>query len=185
MQTQQIVNNVPVDQLVETMQAIRKEPKIAKFVFRAENQWQDGGLNRATANEFHGALEDHARTAPYTFDMDEPPLLLGQDRGANPVEYLLAALSGCLTTSLVFHAAARGIELTRVESSYEGDIDLHGFLGMDENVRNGYEGIRVTFKVEGNASEAELDELVSVAQERSPVFDVVTNGTPVTVERIK
>ena len=85
MQTQQIVNNVPVDQLVETMQAIRKEPKIAKFVFRAENQWQDGGLNRATANEFHGALEDHARTAPYTFDMDEPPILLGQDRGANPV----------------------------------------------------------------------------------------------------
>jgi len=185
MQTQQIVNNVPVDQLVETMQAIRKQPEIAKFVFRARNDWQDGGYNRASANEFHGALEDHARTSPYTFDMDEPPLLLGQDRGANPVEYLLAALSGCLTTSLVFHAAARGIELTKVESSYEGDIDLHGFLGMDENVRNGYEGIRVTFQVEGNASEEELDELVSVARERSPVFDVVTNGTPVSVERVK
>ena len=185
MQTQQIVNNVPVDQLVETMQAIRKEPKIAKFVFRARNDWQDGGYCRATANEFHGALEDHARTAPYTFDMDEPPVLLGQDRGANPVEYLLAALSGCLTTSLVFHAAARGIELTRVESTYEGDIDLHGFLGMDDNVRNGYEGVRVTFKVEGNASDEELDELVQVARERSPVFDVVTNGTPVSVERIK
>ncbi|MHC4162514.1 MAG: OsmC family protein, partial [Planctomycetota bacterium] len=153
MQTQQIVNNVPVDQLMETMEAIRKEPKIAKFVFRAKNDWQDGGHCRATANEFHGALEDHARTAPYTFDMDEPPVLLGQDRGANPVEYLLAALSGCLTTSLVYHAAARGVELTKVESSYEGDIDARGFLGMDENVRNGYEQLRVTFKVEGNASD--------------------------------
>ncbi|MHC4135324.1 MAG: OsmC family protein [Planctomycetota bacterium] len=185
MQTQQIVNNVPVDQLMETMEAIRKEPKIAKFVFRAKNDWQDGGHCRATANEFHGALEDHARTAPYTFDMDEPPVLLGQDRGANPVEYLLAALSGCLTTSLVYHAAARGVELTKVESSYEGDIDARGFLGMDENVRNGYEQLRVTFKVEGNASDEELDQLVQVARDRSPVFDVVANGTPVTVERVK
>lgn len=185
MQTQQIVNNIPVDQLVETMRAIRQEPRIAKFVFRVENQWKDGGLNRATANEFSGALEEHTRPAPYTFDLDEPPLLLGRDRGANPVEYLLAALSGCLTTSLVYHAAARGVELTRVESTYEGDLDLHGFLGMDENVRNGYQGIRVKFKVEGDASDEVLDELVQVAQERSPVFDVVTNGTPVTVERVK
>jgi uncharacterized OsmC-like protein len=185
MQTQQIVNNVPVDRLVETMRAIRKQPEIAKFVFRADNAWQDGGHCRASANEFHGALEDHKRDEPRTFDMDEPPVLLGQDRGANPVEYLLAALSGCLTTSLVYHAAARGIELTKVESTYEGDLDLHGFLGMDENVRNGYQGVRVNFKVEGNASEEELDELVSVAQERSPVFDVVTNGTPVSVGRVK
>jgi uncharacterized OsmC-like protein len=185
MQTQQNVNNVSVDQLMETMEAIRENPKIAKFVFRAENNWQDGGYNRATANEFHGALEDHARTKPYTLDMDEPPVLLGQDRGANPVEYLLAALSGCLTTSLVYHAAARGVELTKVESSYEGNIDARGFLGMDENVRNGYEQLRVTFKVEGNASDEELDELVQIARDRSPVFDVVANGTPVAVERVK
>jgi uncharacterized OsmC-like protein len=101
------------------------------------------------------------------------------------VEYLLAALSGCLTTSLVYHAAARGVELTKVESSYEGNIDARGFLGMDENVRNGYEQLRVTFKVEGNASDEELDELVQIARERSPVFDVVANGTPVSVERVK
>lgn len=185
MQTQQIVNDVPVDQLVETMRAIRKEPRIAKFVFRAKNDWQDGGLNRASAREFHGALEDHVRSEPWTFDMDEPPLLLGQDRGANPVVYLLAALSGCLTTSLVYHAAARGIELTRVESRYEGDLDLRGFLGMDETVRPGYEGIRVAFEVEGDASEEQLDELVRVAQERSPVFDVITRGTRVSVERVR
>jgi uncharacterized OsmC-like protein len=185
MQTQQIVNSVPVDQLMEKMEAIRQEPKIAKFVFRAENGWREGAYNRATVNGFHGALEDHTRATPFTLDQDEPPVLLGQDRGANPVEYLLAALSGCLTTSLVYHAAARGVELTKVESSYEGNLDARGFLGMDENVRNGYEGIRVKFEVEGDASDDVLDELVRVAQERSPVFDVVTNGTPVTVERVK
>jgi len=185
MMTQQITNSVPVDELVETMQAIRKEPRIAKFVFRARNRWQDGGHNRAEINEYHGALADHRRDQPFVMDLDEPPVLLSKDRGANPVEYLLAALSGCLTTSLVYHAAARGITLTEVESRYEGDIDLRGFLGMDETVRNGYEGIRITFKVKGNATEAELDELVQVAQNRSPVFDVVTHGTKVTVEREK
>ncbi len=177
------VNGVPVDQLVETMRLVRQEPKIAKFIFRAANRWQGGGHCRASVNDYYGACDNHEREQPYEFDMDEPPVLLSGDRGANPVEYLLAALSGCLTTSLVYHAAARGIELTKVESRYEGDLDLHGFLGMDENVRNGYQGIRVVFKVKGNASEEQLDELVRVAQERSPVLDVVTNGTPVTVTR--
>lgn len=179
------VNGVPVDQLVETMRAIRQQPQIAKFVFRAQNRWEDGGFNRAVANDYYGACENQTRPAPHSFSMDEPPVLLGKDQGANPVEYLLAALSGCLTSSLVYHAAALGIEITKVESTYEGDIDLHGFLGMDEGVRNGYQGIRVKFKVEGDAIEAELDQLVKIAQERSPVFDVVTNGTPVTVERVK
>jgi uncharacterized OsmC-like protein len=184
---QRNVNGVPVDQLVETMQAVRKQPAIAKFVFRARNQWQDGGHCRATVDDYRGACDDHRRTEPYVFDLDEPPVLLGQDRGANPVEFLLAALSGCLTTSLVYHAAARGVEVTEVESAYEGDLDLHGFLGMDENVRNGYEDIRVTFKVKakGDVSDEVLDELVQTARERSPVFDVVSNGTRVSVTRAK
>jgi uncharacterized OsmC-like protein len=184
-QTKTPVNGVPVDQLVETMRAIRKEPKIAKFTFRARNRWQGGGHNRAEANGYHGACQDHARSEPFRMDMDEPPVLLSGDKGANPVEYVLAALSGCLTTSLIYHAAARGIEIADVESSYEGNIDLHGFLDMDEAIRNGYEQIRVTFRVKGNASEEELDELVQVAQQRSPVYDIVTNGVPVKVERAR
>jgi len=188
MTTQQIartVNDVDVGQLAESIAAIRKQPKLSKFVFRARNRWLKGGHNRATVNEYRGVCEDHARTQSFVFDLDEPPVLLGEDRGANPVEALLAALSGCLTTSLVYHAAARGIELTRVESTYEGDLDIQGFLGLNDHVRNGYEKIRITFRVEGNASEKELDELVRVAQERSPVYDIVTNRTPVEVVRAK
>jgi uncharacterized OsmC-like protein len=184
METTKMLNDVPVDQLMETIEAVKGEPKIAKFVFRAENRWMTGGHNRATIDGYHGALEDHSRDEPFQVDLDEPPILLSNDQGANPVEYLLASLSGCLTTTLVYHAAAQGIEIEEVESTYEGDIDLHGFLALDPTVRNGYEGIRVTFKVKGNATEEQLDALVKVAQERSPVFDVVTNGTPVTVERV-
>lgn len=178
------LNGVPVDRLVETMRAIRKEPRIAAFVFRARNEWKEGGLNRATVKDFFGACaEDSTRTRPFAFDLDEPPVLLGGDRGANPVEVLLAALSGCLTTSLVYHAAARGIAVEAVESRYEGDLDLRGFLGMDPSVRNGYSEIRVVFRVRADASPEVLDELVRVAQERSPVFDVVSRGTKVTVVR--
>jgi len=185
MQTQQLINGVPTADLAETVQAIRKEPALASCVFRARNKWVDGGLNRATVKDFYGAGGEQRRETPFVFDLDEPPALLGKDTGANPVEYLLAALSGCVTTSLVYHAAARGIELHEVESRYEGDLDLRGFLGLDPAVRNGYERIRITFKVKGNASEEELDELVRVAQQRSPVFDVLTHGVPVTVAREK
>jgi uncharacterized OsmC-like protein len=182
--TEAKVNGVPVDRLVETMRAIRKDPRIATFVFRARNAWQDGGHNRATAKEFFGACaEDATRTRRFVFDMDEPSVLLGGDRGANPVELLLAALSGCLTTSLVYHAAARGIAVEEVESRYEGDLDLRGFLGMDASVRNGYAGIRVVFRVKADAPPEVLDELVRVARERSPVFDVVSRGTTVLVVR--
>jgi len=181
-----LLNGVPVDQLVETMRAVRKDAKIAKFVFRAKNAWRHGGHSHAVVKEFLAAgEEDAARTKTFHFDLDEPWVLLGKDQGANPVEYLLAALSGCLTTSLVYHAAARGIRIRLVESTYEGDIDLRGFLGLDPRIRNGYEAIRVRMRVEGDATDGELDELVRIAQERSPVFDVVTRGTPVTVERVR
>jgi uncharacterized OsmC-like protein len=179
------LNGVPTDRLVETMQAIRKQPEIAKFKFRAKNRWDDGARNVATVGAFHGALEEHPREEPFEYVLDEHPVLLGGDTGGNPVEYLLTALSGCLTTSLVYHAAARGIEVTGVESSYEGDIDLHGFLGMDESVRPGYQEIRVTMKVEADVSEEIKDELVQAAKDHSPVYDVVSNGTRVEVVRAR
>ena len=152
-----------------------------EFRFRARNSRLGGGHNRSTIQGFYGAGgEDETRTAPFVYDNDEPDVLLGSDQGANPVEYVLHALAGCLTTTLVYHAAARGIEIARVESWYEGDLDLQGFLGISDEVRRGYEAIRVSFRIEApGASAEELEELLEMAQRYSPVFDIVTN--PVTV----
>ncbi len=175
------LNGVNLDDLFGTIDAIKETPKIAKFKFQANNEWKNGGHNRTTINEFYGACETHKRTKPFVFDKDEPPVLLGENKGANPVEYLLTALAGCITTSLVYHAAARGINIDSVEADFEGDLDLHGFLGLDENIRNGYDNIHVVYKVTGDATEEQLEELVEIAQQRSPVFDMVTNSVPVSV----
>ncbi|MDQ3854271.1 MAG: OsmC family protein [Thermoproteota archaeon] len=179
--TEKVVNGVDVEKLYETMGAIRQNQSIAKFNFRAQNRWISGGHNTTTINEFDGALQTHKRSQPFVFQKDEPPVLLGTDQGANPVEYLLTALAGCLTTSLVYHAAARGIKIDQVEATFAGDLDLQGFLGMSDKVRNGYESIQVKFKVKGDASEETLRELVEIAQQRSPVFDIVSHPTQVCV----
>lgn len=176
-----ILNGVNVTDLFETMDAIGEQQEIAKFNFRATNKWVNGAHNKTTVNEFDGACETHTRETPFVFDKDEPPILLGKDMGANPVEYALAALAGCVTTGLVYHAAAKGIELEEVESTYEGDLDLRGFLGMTDEVRNGYEGINITFKIKSSASREQIEELVQIAQDRSPVFDIVSNPVPVNV----
>lgn len=177
------INGVDVEQLFSTIDAIKENPGLAKFEFRANNQWIDGGHNRTSVKDFYGAgREDASRKQAFVFDNDEPVVLLGEDNGANPVEFVLHALAGCLTTSLVYHAAAQGIKIDAVESKFEGDIDLRGFLGMDEDVRNGYENIRVTFKIKADAPEEKLKELCELAQKRSPVFDIVTNRVPVNVQ---
>ena len=176
------INGVDVDQLMATVEAVKETPGLANFEFRIENKWVKGGHNRSTVSDFHGAGEDHAHENPFVLDNGEHPVLLSEDEGANPVEFALHALAGCLTTSLVYHAAARGIDITSVESRLEGDLNLQGFLGLDENVRSGYENIRVKFKVDADASAEELDELVEWAQKRSPVFDIVSNAVPVDVE---
>ena len=179
---QRIVNGVNVTQLFDTIDAINDEKDIAKFNFRASNKWINGANNRTTVTDFYGACETHSRETPFVFEKDEPPVLLGDDKGANPVEYLFAALAGCVTTGLVYHAAAKGIELDSVESTYAGDLDLRGFLGISDEVRNGYEGITITFKIESSASREQIEELVQIAQDRSPVFDIVANPVPVKVE---
>lgn len=182
MTNQQTMNGVNVGQLRQTMEAIKDKPALAKFEFRAHNQWINGGHNRTTIQGFYGAgQEDATRTKPFTLENDEPTILLGGDQAPNPTEALFHALAGCLTTSLVYHAAARGIRIDEVESEYEGTLDLRGFLGMSDQVRNGYDQIRVTMRVKGDASEAQLQELCELAQRRSPVFDIVTNPVPVQV----
>ena len=176
-----IVNGVAVDDLFTTIDAIKASPRIAKFIFRVRNQWADGGQNSSTVDTFYGAGQELNRTVPFILEADEPAVLLGKDKAANAGEYLLHALAACLTTSIVYHAAARGIEAEEVESSLEGDIDLHGFLGLDQNVRKGFEGIRVNFKIKADVSDQQLQELVQLGPAFSPVFDSLTRGVPVTV----
>ena len=174
----EIRNGVDVTALGEVLEAVQGDPASAKFQFRAKNTWLGGGHNRSEIKGFYGACqEDTSRTEPFVLDNAEPPVLLGQDQGANPVEYVLHALAGCMTTTMVYHAAARGITIESVETELEGDLDLHGFLRLDENVRNGYENIRVNFKVKSDASPEQLADLAKM----SPVFDIVSNPVPITV----
>ena len=176
------VNGVNVEQLVSTIEQVKKNPEIAQFKFRATNAWIDGTHNRATVKDFYGALKEDASRDPLVFELDEPPVLCGQNLGANPVEYLLVALSGCLTTSLIAHSAARGIEIRGVESRYEGDLDLRGFLGLSEDVPVGFQNIRVYFKIDADVSEEKKKELIKMAQKYSPVFNSITKPISVSVQ---
>jgi uncharacterized OsmC-like protein len=178
-----ILNGVDTAQLFATLDAIKGDPTLATFQFRARNTWIWGAHNRTTIRDFYAAnQEDTSRAEEFVVDAGEPAILLGNDTGPNPAEYLLHALAACLTTSLVYVAAARGVELTKVESTLEGDMDVRGALGLADEYRNGFERIRVSFRVSGKAPEEKLREIVERAQQRSAVFDMVTNGVPVTVD---
>jgi uncharacterized OsmC-like protein len=175
-------NGVDTEQLYGTLDAIKSQPELGVFQFRASNRWVDGAHNRTTIQGFYGAgQEDDTRESAFTLDAGEPAILLGSDTGANPAEHLLHALAACLTTSLVYVAAARKVPLTEVESVLEGDMDVRGALGLSNEVRNGFSHIRVSFKVKGDAPPEKLREVVERAKARSAVFDMVTNGVPVTV----
>jgi uncharacterized OsmC-like protein len=178
---EKVVNGVSVTKLFGTINAIQENPTIAKFNFRAKGKWVNGGHNRTTINEFYGAGQTHVRSQPFVYEMDEPPVLLGENYGANAGEYALTALSGCLTTALIYNAAAQGIKIEEVETTLSGDVDLHGFLGLDESVRNGFQKIHVTFSIKSNAPEEKLRELMELAQKRSPVLDMLSHPTPVEV----
>ena len=182
MQVTTMVNGVDVDRLVGTIEHISADPKLAQFQFRARNQWIDGGHNRTTIQGFYGAgQEDTSRTEPFVLDTDEPPVLLGDNRAANAPEYVLHALAACLTGTIVYHAAARGIVLDGLECTIEGDVDLHGFLGLDESVRPGYQQIRLAFKATGDFDDDQLAELARLTR-YSPVRDIVSNPVPVAID---
>ncbi|MFQ5972388.1 MAG: OsmC family protein [Alphaproteobacteria bacterium] len=174
-QTLNGVNVTAVNELIENVQA---DPELAKCRFHIKNKWLTCGQNQSKVESFYGAKQEIAHEAPFDLRADEPPILAGHDTGANPVEHLLNALAACLTTSLVYHAAVRGIEVDELESELEGDLDLQGFLGLSNEVRSGYQNIRVNFKVK--TAEDNIEKLKALSK-FSPVFDVTSNGTNVTV----
>lgn len=178
------MNGLDIQAAMETINALKADPSLAKFQFRARNTWINGGENRSTIRDFYGAgQEDTSRTAPFEFTNGEPPVLLGNNEGANPVEFLLHALAGCVTTTFVLHAMARGIEIRELSTELDGDIDLQGLLGLDESVPAGYEQINIRLHVQANCSDQELDDLLSYAQQHSPVCNTVCRPIPVVIER--
>ena len=176
------INGINIDQLFITIDLVKAKPELAKFKFRATNKWLGGTHSRATVKDFFGPGQEDTSRAPVSFDLDEPPVLLGTNQGTNPVEYLLVALSGCITTSLVAHAAAKKIAVRGVESRFEGDIDLRGFLGISQEVPVGFQEIRVYFKIDADLSEAEKEELLRTGEKYSPVANTIKNQTPVLVQ---
>ncbi|HEY6891218.1 MAG TPA: OsmC family protein [Solirubrobacter sp.] len=179
------VNGVDLDRLAGTIGAITADPTLARFQFRARNRWIDGGHNRTTIKDFYGAgQEDPSREEAFVVESDEPPVLLGRDQAPNAAEYVLHALAACLTGTMVYHAAARGIVIDALECTLEGDVDLQGFLGLDDDVRCGYEGIRAGFRVSGDFDDAQLAELAALTR-FSPVRDIVSNPVPVAIDVVR
>ena len=181
--TAPVRNGVNTETMFATLDLIKEQPELARFQFRASNRWIDGAHNRSTIKGFYAAGgEDASRSEGWELDAGEPAILLGTDTGPNPAEYLLHALAACLTTSIVYVAAARKVQLTSVESTLTGDMDVRGALGVDDEPRNGFERIGVSFRVAGDAPEEKLREVVERARKRSAVYDMVTNGVPVAID---
>ena len=174
-------NGVDTPTLFATLDAVKGTPALARFQFRARNRWQSGTLSETTIASFSGAGGEHAHKTTFKVAADHPAVLVGEDRAPLPVEFLLHALASCITGGIANIAAARGVTLREVESTIEGDIDLLGILGLSPEVRNGYQGIRASFSIKGDAPPEKLQEIVEQSRARSAVFDVLTNGLPVSL----
>jgi uncharacterized OsmC-like protein len=180
------MNGLDVQAALDTIAALKADKSLAAFQFRARNTWITGGENRSTIRDFYGAgQEDGSRTEAFEFTNGEPPVLLGNNEGANPVEFLLHALAGCVTTTLVLHAMARGITIRELSTELEGDLDLQGLLGLNDSVPAGYEQIRIRMNVKADCSEQELEDLLTYAQQHSPVCNTICRPVPVVIDRIK
>lgn len=179
-QTPPSLNGVPVDRLEETIAAVSANPELGKSEFRATNRWIRGGHNRTTVRDFHCAGEEHVHADPFVIDNGEHPVLCGEDDGANPVEYVLSALAGCVTTTFVYYAAAQGIELEEVESELVGHLDLQGLLGTAP-VKPGYGDVQIKLRVKSDAPVEKLTELAKLAESRSPVLSTVSSPVDLSV----
>jgi uncharacterized OsmC-like protein len=173
------VNGVDTEKLSATIEAIKADTSLANFQFRLSNRWVGGGENHSRIDNFYGAGQEMRHKQPFCLVSDEPEVLLSQDRGPNAGEYVLHALASCLTGALVYHAAARGIAVNGIATRLEGDIDLQGFLGLSKDVRRGFKNIRVMFDIDADCDDSGKRELIEMAQAYSPVFDMLSNGLPV------
>jgi len=180
------INGLDVQTAVDTIAAIKADKSLAKFQFRARNKWINGGENRSTIRDFYGAgREDKSRAMTFEFVNGEPPVLLGNNEGANPVEFLLHALAGCVTTTFILHAMARGIVIGELSTELEGDLDVQGLLGLNESVSPGYEQIRIRMSVKADAPDKEVEDLLAYTQQHSPVCNTVCRPVPVVIERVR
>jgi uncharacterized OsmC-like protein len=173
------LNGVNTPLLFDTINAVKGQPELAEFQFRATNRWIAGTFSRTTIDSFSGAGGEHQHAKEFSYEGDHPQVLVGADNAPTPVEFLLHALASCITAGIGNIAAARGIRLESVESRIEGDLNLLGLLGISDEVRNGYQGIRISFDIKGDASAEELRAIVEQGKDRSAVYDVLTNGVPV------
>ena len=176
------MNGVDVPTLFATINAVGEQPELAKFQFRATNRWVRGTHSRTRIEGFSGAGGEHEQTQDFVYEGDHPPVLCGKGNAPTPVEFLLHAIAGCITAGIGNIASARGVALESVECTVEGDLDAQGLLGLSDDVRNGYEALRLTYKIKGDADEATLRKIVAQSQARSAVYDVLTNGCPVAIE---
>lgn len=180
--TTQKVNGVAVNQLIDTINAVKDNPDLAKFKFRTQTEWIDGAHSRTQIKSFYGAgAEDTSRRSPLILEADEPPVLLGENAAPNAVEAVLHALAACLGVGFIYNAAAQGINVEKLEFNLEGDLDLHAFLGLSDTMRPGYDNIEVVYRVKADAPREKLEELCDYVQRTSPVLDIIRNPTSVSV----
>ena len=175
-------NGVNVQALLDAREALKGAPEAAKFTWRASCKWQNGTHSKTDVQGFFGLGEEQRHKTETSFDADHPEIFASEDKGITPIEYVLVGLASCLTAGVAAVAQNRGIQLRSVESKLEGKMDIRGILGIDSEVRNGYDDIKVTFKIDGDASKKELEAIVAQSQKRSAVYDVITNPVNVTVE---
>jgi uncharacterized OsmC-like protein len=175
-------NGVNTPALMATINAVKEAPELAQFRFRARNRWVGGTYSETRIESFSGAGGEHTHQTEFSYGADHPAVLVGEDRGPTPIEFLLHGLAACITAGIGNIAAARGVTLTSVESRVEGEIDLRGILGLSDTVRNGYKRIRISFDIAGDATPQKLREIVEQSRARSAVYDVFTNGVPVDVD---
>jgi uncharacterized OsmC-like protein len=175
------LNGVDTPNLFATIDVVRNNPPLAKFQFRAKNRWVSGTHGRGTIETFYGAGSEHTHKKTFTLEADHPAVLVGEDNAPLPVEIALYSLAACITGGIANIAAARGVTLTEVEATVEGDMDARGILGLSNDVRNGYENIRATFRIKGDAPEEKLRQIVEQAKARSAVYDILANPVPVEI----
>lgn len=175
-------NGVNVAALMGAREALSEAPQAAQFTWRATSDWINGTHTRSKVKGFHGLGEEQSHRAEFSFDSDHPEIFASEDKGATPVEYVMVGLAGCLTAGVASVAQNRQIQLRKVTATVEGSMDIQGILGMDGDVRNGFDDVRVRFDIDADASREEIEALVAQSQKRSAVFDIITNPTQVTVE---